>query len=853
MTTDTHSDAFGQRLMALFEAVLELDADAREARISEVADTEPALADAVRALLARDAETGALRAHLAAEVEPLLREALPSLPSDPQTIGPYAVLRRLGEGGMGRVYLARRSDSPVAQNVAIKLIRSDRVSPGLLDRFEAERRHLAALDHPGICRFIDAASLPDGTPYVVMEAVEGVPIIDYCAQRELGVEARLKLLRKLLAAVAHAHDRLLVHRDIKPQNVLVTADGEPKLLDFGIAKSIEAEQASQTRTAERFFTPNASAPEQLLGGAFGVGCDVYALGALAYELLSGHLPFDFDGLRAAEIERLILQVAPPLMSERAPTAIARELRGDLDAVVATCLRKAPAERYANVSALDSDLARYLEGRPVEARAPSWIYRAKLFVRRHRVSVALSGALALAILGSAATLAVQAFELREQRNLALIERDRALKVVDILESAFRNADPARASGDTVTARQILDAAVPSINALEADQPELFVRLAATLARVELDLTESLRAADWTERGLKASNSAPQIPDDVMIPLLLSGAMGMAREGNAAVAESYLERLRGLGADATPEFALAHARTLATRTRYEEAISLMKTTIEALDLREIGPNTLIANEARWLISFCFGSRRMHEESIENLQRTLHWQLRQLPQDHPWVLRSKIQIFNHLSSLTPSTEIAEQQREIIEVMKEKQGEQSMAVAAARANLGNTLLKLNRIEESITELRASTIISDEVRGPEHLGSLRVSLSYAAVLLREGSNERLEEARSLLERVYEILRRRFKPLAPITLHAQSLLAKALIELNRSDEALDLLSDPIYADAHTLKSASNLRTQLSALDAALSSPSCSDNARALSVACQRIRERQSSTERVLAMAGLRVR
>ncbi|WP_395787508.1 protein kinase [Aquimonas sp.] len=853
MTTDTHSDAFGQRLMALFEAVIELDAAAREARIAEVADTEPALADAVRALLARDAETGALRAHLSAEVEPLLREALPSLASDPQTIGPYAVLRRLGEGGMGRVYLARRSDSPVAQNVAIKLIRSDRVSPGLLDRFEAERRHLAALDHPGICRFIDAASLADGTPYVVMEAVEGVPIIEYCAQRELGVDARLKLLRKLLAAVAHAHDRLLVHRDIKPHNVLVTNDGEPKLLDFGIAKSIEAEHASQTRTAERFFTPNASAPEQLLGGAFGVGCDVYALGALAYELLSGHLPFDFDGLRAAEIERLILQVAPPLMSERAPTARARELRGDLDAIVATCLRKSPAERYANVSALDNDLARYLEGRPVEARAPSWIYRATLFVRRHRVSVALSGALTLAILGSAATLAVQAFELREQRNLALVERDRALRVVEILESAFRNADPARTSGDTVTARQILDAAVPSINALEADQPELFVRLAATLARVELDLTESLRAADWTERGLKASNAARQVPDEVMIPLLLSGAIGMAREGNAAVAESYLARLRDLGADKAPEFALAHARTLATRSRHEEAVSLMRNTVEELDSRGFGPDSSIANETRWLISHCLGTLSRYQESIDNLKTTLRWQLQSLAEDHPWVLRSRVQMLNHMSSLAASPEIAEQLRELIALTREKQGERNMDVALARGILGGTLHRLDRIEQSIVEYRAATEVSDEIRGAEHVGSITLSLSYATVLLQEGSKPSLEEARSLLELRYEILRRRFKPLAPITLYAQSLLAKVLLKLNRSDRTLELLADPTYTEAHTLRSAWNLRAQLSALDAALAVPACSEETRSRSMTCQRIRQRQLNIERALATAGLRVR
>ena len=413
---DCDSATFGQQLLAAFDAVADVPPAQREAAIQALGLQCPELERELRALLDRDARTGPLDATLSGQIQPLLQEALPELDPAPAQIGPYAVLRLLGEGGMGRVYLARRSDGPVSRDVAIKLIRPDRAGAGLLARFEAERRHLAALDHPGICRFIDADSLADGTPYVVMEAVQGEPIIDYCQRHGLGLRARVELLRTLLAAVAHAHDRLLLHRDIKPHNVLVTADGQPKLLDFGIAKSIEDAQASVTRTAERFFTPNASAPEQLLGEPAGVACDVYSLGALAYELLSGALPFDFNGLRAAEIERLVLQVAPPLMSERSTLPWARELKGDLDAIVATCLRKAPGERYRNVDALDAELQRWLEGRPVTARAPSWAYRSRLFVRRHRVAVGLSAALVSAVTALGLALQMEAQRSAETARL-----------------------------------------------------------------------------------------------------------------------------------------------------------------------------------------------------------------------------------------------------------------------------------------------------------------------------------------------------------------------------------------------------------------------------------------------------
>ena len=802
---DCDSATFGQQLLAAFDAVADVPPAQREAAIQALGLQCPELERELRALLDRDARTGPLDATLSGQIQPLLQEALPELDPAPAQIGPYAVLRLLGEGGMGRVYLARRSDGPVSRDVAIKLIRPDRAGAGLLARFEAERRHLAALDHPGICRFIDADSLADGTPYVVMEAVQGEPIIDYCQRHGLGLRARVELLRTLLAAVAHAHDRLLLHRDIKPHNVLVTADGQPKLLDFGIAKSIEDAQASVTRTAERFFTPNASAPEQLLGEPAGVACDVYSLGALAYELLSGALPFDFNGLRAAEIERLVLQVAPPLMSERSTLPWARELKGDLDAIVATCLRKAPGERYRNVDALDAELQRWLEGRPVTARAPSWAYRSRLFIRRHRVAVGLSAALVAAIAVFSSGLALQAIELREQRNLAVIERDRALQVVEILESAFRNADPGRTEGDKVTARQILDAAAPRLGQLEVESPDLFVRMASTIAQVEMDVAQNARAIEWVRRGIAAADSTAKPDERALRSLLTVGAMLLARSGDVDDADELLGRLEALGWNDTPDYLIAHARNLVPKGERERALQVLDQAEAMLGPSKEIATHLLHNEVRWIRSNCLRGLGRSAEAVTLMENTLAWQTSQLPSSHPWVLRTRTQLFSALSDVNPTEELAREHHSLIEELVATYGKESIEVGVNRGSLAATFLKLDRPSESAAQYAQAVEISRRLRGEEHLQTLSFMLQYATALSRIGNRAESETAVAVLEDLLSVLKRKTIPTAPIRAATRIELANALLDLGRVDAAMAVLTDADEPPARELRLPSQVR------------------------------------------------
>ena len=321
-----------------------------------------------------------------------------------ERIGAYELLSELGRGGMGIVFLARRADDEFQRKVAIKLVSAGISDEVTLGRFRAERQILASLDHPHIARLLDGGTTERGEPYFVMEYVEGEPLLDYCENRRLSTRERLRIYRDVCDAVTYAHQNLVVHRDIKPGNVLVTADGEAKLLDFGIAKLLDAGEAAggeRTATLYRMLTPDYASPEQVRGRAVTTASDVYALGVVLYELLTGRRPYHVENNDPRELLRLVCEEDPPKPSTASP---GRQLAGDLDAVVSRAMRKEPEKRYVSVAALADDLDRHLDGRPVQARRGTALYRAGKFMRRHRFGAAAAGLLFLALgAGVAATL------------------------------------------------------------------------------------------------------------------------------------------------------------------------------------------------------------------------------------------------------------------------------------------------------------------------------------------------------------------------------------------------------------------------------------------------------------------
>ena len=482
MTTDP-------RLPELFAQASELDGEARRAWLEELRGADAALAREVEELLGAAAAGERRFAHPAWEQLPTAGEDAPR-DVTPDRIGPYRIRREIGRGGMGRVFLAEQEGAEFRRLVALKVLDRPASAEEASRRFRDEARILAALEHPGIARFYDAGRTADGIGYLALEYVEGEDLLAFVRGRELGLRRRVELFLEVLDAVDFAHRRLVVHRDLKPANVLVGTDGHVKLLDFGISKIVDPEaeaEEADTRTALRALTPAYASPEQLRGERATVATDVFSLGIVLYEILTGRRPFARAEALSSEQGARERDPAPPSTAARragdpradpatgppAPTGIAwRELAGDLDAVVLKALRSEPESRYRSAAAFAVDLRRWLRGEPVEARRGGRRYRLGKFVARHRLPVGLAATLVLALAAGAGGILVQSGRAAEQAEVARRQRDFALRQLARAEAinelnAFLLSDAAP-GGRPFTAGELLDRA-HEVVARQRDEP------------------------------------------------------------------------------------------------------------------------------------------------------------------------------------------------------------------------------------------------------------------------------------------------------------------------------------------------------------------------------------------------
>jgi eukaryotic-like serine/threonine-protein kinase len=836
-----------ERLRELFDQAVDQDSDGQAEVVQRLERDDPLLADSLRRLLIRDREGGSDRLRASeASAQEAAEELAPLVIGAGRRIGAFEVVGQLGAGGMGHIYRVVRRDGQVEQQAALKLVRPEALNPELLRRFSAERRMLAALDHPGVCRFLDAGMLSEGVPWVLMELVEGEHLLSHCDRRHLDNAARLHLLRRILAAVDHAHRNLVVHRDIKSANVLVSAAGEPKLLDFGIAKLLADDALGVTATADRFLTPMNAAPEQILGQATGIACDIYQLGLLAYELLCGEPAFRLSGLRAAEVERLILHHPPvpmskqPISDEAARArglpggrALARRLSGDLDAIILRCLRMAPGDRYASVAELDADIARALDGRAVKARGGDRLYRLGRFVARHRVAVGLSATLAVTVLGGSVALAWQALEASRQRDLAWQERDRAQHAVAVLRDAFAAADPARVAGADIRARHILDAARERIAPLFDSQPALYAELARTLATVELDLASQTSAATLAEKGLQAA-AIVGLRDETVRSLKLVRARALVGIGEYAPAQTILSEVEAEDGRLLPDRAMAQAQLAGRMLRTDEARSLLLAALAATDGRDAHDE--LATSLRWELSSVLRWGGELEASLRVLDDMLDWQLQSLTETHPRVVLTRLRQLNTRSQSGDAAAAIDDFMSQLPLLESHYGEDSLVAAQAHFILGYANSRADNLKLAIHHYRRAFGVFRVAIGEDHSDTLRVSLNLAEVLAREGTQ--VDEAEALYANALSRGEMRFGSGQSQVVYTRASFASFLAARGRWDEALDLMSSDAAALGAEVPSKSNQRRQAEVLRDILGSSACVADGRPSRSkdACARVRD-----------------
>ena len=712
-----------ERIQRLFHEVADRPAAEQDAVLVEGSGGDQDLVKVVRALLAADARQGTLLdrdvAQLAREFFPHTTEELPR-----HQFGPYRITRLLGEGGMGVVYLARRDD--LGSLAAIKILRDASLSPSRRERFAAEQRTLAQLNHPGIARLYDAGTLPDGTPWFVMEYVDGMRLTDYCTDRIRSVPGRLELFRRVCEAVQHAHQHAVIHRDLKPSNILVRSDGSVKLLDFGIAKQLENLELpeEQTRTGLRLMTPAYAAPEQLRGGRVGVHTDVYALGVILFELLAGRLPFERSTRTPAEAVVSLDEQA----AER-PSAVAR--RGgvgaryrpaeghawaELDVLCLTAMHPDPERRYQTVEALVRDIDHFLAGRPLEARPDSLRYRAAKFVRRNWRAVAVAG------LGATLLLSLVVFytlRLASARNAALAETARTERIQQFMLNLFQGGDREAGPSDSLRVVTLVDRGAQEARALE-DEPEIQAELYQTLGGLYLNLGQFARADTLLTLALERRRArlGPDHPD-VARSLVALGRLRLkqARYDEAEqvtrdglrIAGTHLPASREVVTDATASV----GRILEERGAYEQAIPAFAEALSRLGTRDSG-SAAYASTLGDLANTHFLAG--HYDTADSLHRRVLALSRRLYGDrHPNVAEELADLGEIQQMLGHYPEAETWFRQAQDISLSWYGRNHPVTASYLTMLGRSLLFQNKFDSASVALEEALAIQERVFGPHH------------------------------------------------------------------------------------------------------------------------------------------
>jgi serine/threonine-protein kinase len=735
----------------LFDA-LALDGPARDEFVAQACLGDAALRAEVESLVAAHEQAGRfLREPALSKSGAASCDGTPGRAADPESwvgrqIGAYRVKRVIGSGGMGTVLLAVRADEQFRKRVAIKVIRAGIATDRIRRRFSYERQVLARLDHPNVARLIDGGLTDDGLPYLVMDYVEGLPIDVHCGQGRLSVAERLRLFQRVCAPVQHAHQHLVVHRDLKPGNILITSDGEPRLLDFGIAKVLDSsgsvDDSYVTVPALRLFTPRYASPEQLRGQPVTTASDVYSLGVILYELLTGLHPFELQTGSVQELEQLVFTKEPTRPStaikhltqrqgsrrstsrETGSSAVApsddetrrlrRHLSGDLDNILLMALRREPERRYASVAQFADDIRRHLEGLPVMARSDTWRYRAAKFIRRNAVTVSVAGILLVGLLAASITSTTLYFRAQATTRQSETQRAKAEQINRFLEEMLASIDPAYARGRDVTViRQVVDQAAHRIDTELAGLPEVAASLHLIIGEVYAALASHEEAERHIRRSIELGRTA-------------TGADG------PEVANSLL----------------ALAILFRDRSRYDEAEPLFR---ESLRVRE----------------------RAHG------------------MDHPDVAEALVSLGVQLEHTGRYADAEAAYRRALGIQERHSEADPIAISTALSNLGLYLMYQNRESEAEDPLRQALEIRRTALGDPHVGLIDPLLNLAGWHRRV---RRFDDAEPYVREAVDICRSQLAPDHPKTLNALGNLAALYQDMSNYQAA-----EPVYRETVELQ------------------------------------------------------
>ncbi|HEX6833856.1 MAG TPA: serine/threonine-protein kinase, partial [Rudaea sp.] len=730
-----------------------------------------------------------------------------------RTIGPWRLVRPLGAGGMGSVFLAERVDGAYRTQVALKMLNPWLRGSAFEQRFARERQILSDLQHPSIAALLDGGVTDDGVPYLVMEFVRGEPITDFAKRHTLDIAQRLRLLLPVCRAVQHAHQNLIVHRDLKPGNILVTDEGMPKLLDFGIAKLLALdEKAQETAAQTRLLTPEYASPEQLQGRVVTTASDVYSLGVVLHELLVGERPIArADGAEITRPSSRALHAAsdPGAARLRERRRRSHRLRGDLDTLLLRALAADPDRRYATAAELGDDIERYLRNEPLRARPDTLGYRARKFVRRHRLGVALGSLAVVLIVGAAIVLAVLALRLREERDRSGTERVRAeqqahiaQRVSGFLEHLFDGANPNQTQGAAPTLRDVLDRGARDVDAQLEDDPVVQARLLVLMAdayRQLGDYGKGIRLAEHAValRRTRAAADAMELAESI-------DSLGELRRSNADYADA--ERLHrealSLRREAVPADPVMIGRslnnlalTLSQSGHVNDAIPLYE---ESLALRRAALGDDAAPVLATLVNIGLLRRSLGDYSGAEaaFREVYERRLRLLGEHHVATANAMTHLGHALLSRGAYEQGEDLLRRALQTRRELLGPRSHDVSMGLVELARARRFRGNLAEAESLLRDANAINLELFGADHAETEPAMTALAEVLLEKGDQQGAEK---LLKESVRICSANLGPDHPRTAAAQSRLGEALLARGAIADAEPVLRAALAVQRRTLR------------------------------------------------------